>query len=821
MPRTKKQVETVAKPAYFLEWEASKVAPEIIEKNVKFVAGNEAYEALLWALGQDSRTNNGQLRQKYLYRYNHLYSGGWFCSTLDPLAGFSRSEWGCLKPLEPKEKDGKLIKYEHPPATETRAFYLEIGEAQQKKIADHWEIGTVGNFWQWVVSQPSIPVVITEGAKKAGSLLSAGYPAIALPGVNSGYRTLGEAKELSEDLLVIAQAGREIIFAFDEDERFKTQKMVASAILETGKLFQKEGCKVSVLSRDPKSGKGIDDFIASHGEDALHQSIGDRLSLAEFSEKKIRKVRKFTHNAHFLDYLRECELDKKLKYNLLSLEIELDGKQFDEPEWFYMWFCDKYSVEVSEKIFFQSVFYFANNNKYHPVRDYLESVADLPPVDLDTAAARYFGLTDSISNLLLKRWLIGCVARANRPGCKLHGALILFGKTGHGKSTFFEKLGGPFYGGDVDEIRGKDNLLKQHSYWILECQEFDQITSKSQAAALKGWITTDVDNIRPPYGRKASPHRRGFAIGGSVNDTEFLSDPTGSRRFWILDIGNKFINNELVEAERDNLWAAAVQAYNAGDSWHLTHAEESQISEGNKRYQISDDWTGIVEQYCAYRNAVCVIDILTQSLDFKEKEITRRESMRVTNVLTGLGWVKIGQRRDLVEGRSRRASYWVRSEIIEAIEQGKLPSDAELSEIQEFDLNASHDSGSLTIPAIPPVLTTPNLGGIDGLNANDSNDSGSLTIPTIPFADQNKKEKNTPETAHKPEPKIDPYRAGRIHQINIYKEALNLTSDHLRSLSLAMFEKDDFTLLTNDEIRELDDYLFQEFQTAYPDNPTE
>lgn len=805
MSRKKTQPQITEKPAYYLEWEASKVAPEIIEKNVIFVEGDKAYESLLWALGKDCRTNTGQLRQKYLYRYSHLYSGGWLCTTLDPFASFSRSEWGCLKPNQPKEKDGKLIKYEHPPQTPTRAFYLEIGEAQYQKISEFWEIGKNGDFWPWVQSQPSLPVVITEGAKKAGALLTAGYAAVALPGVNNGVDTIEsekvnkdgkivieKRKQLTGDLEILAQPGREIIIAFDEDSRFKTQKAVNLATLELGKALEAKGCRVTIACWDSQDGKGIDDWIAAKGEVNLHEMIGDRLTLGEFRERKIRKVRKFSQNANFLDFLRECELDRKLKYNLLSLEVELDGKQFDEPDWFYMWFCDTYSVEVSEKIFFQSVLYFAYNNRFHPVRDYLESVADLPPVDLDTAAARYFGLHDSISNIMLKRWLIGAVARVNRPGCKLQGALILYGDPGLGKSTFFEKLGGPYYGGDVDDIKGKDNLLKQHNYWLIECQEFDQITSKTQANALKSWITTDTDNIRPPYGRKASPHPRAFAIGGSVNGIEFLSDPTGSRRFWILDIGSKRINNPLLEKERDNLWAAAVQAFNAGERWHLNAQEETQIQDGNKRYEIADDWQSIVEEYLEHRNAVTGLEILTEALDFNEKDISRKETLRITNILTTLRWRKLGQRREVYEGRSRRGNFWIKGQIMELMESGKINPQANISEIKELDLNQllEDDCLNLSVSTSPPdLLRQPD---IDTLNANNSNGYSEVSIPSIPFSEKNQKPETPAKPLDKPEPETDPDSLTPIQEINLIKRELNLTTEELLQKAVERVGKSSF-----------------------------
>jgi hypothetical protein len=140
-------------------------------------------------------------------------------------------------------------------------------------------------FWQWVIEHPSIGLLITEGAKKAGSLLSAGYAAIALPGIYSGYRQLrdphGKAIEMPRlipQLLPFCQAGREIAFFFDQDSKASTIKNVRRAIERTGQLLGSQGCKVSV-ARWASEFKGIDDFIASQGVEALDQIFSERISL--------------------------------------------------------------------------------------------------------------------------------------------------------------------------------------------------------------------------------------------------------------------------------------------------------------------------------------------------------------------------------------------------------------------------------------------------------------------------------------------------------------------------------------------------------------
>ncbi|NJL51769.1 MAG: DUF3854 domain-containing protein [Hydrococcus sp. SU_1_0] len=132
------------------------------------------------------------------------------------------------------------------------------------------------SFWEWVLAHPEIPLVVTEGAKKVGAILTAGYVAIALPGIFNGYRQpkdeWGRSSALPSlipQLEVLAEGGRDIYFAFDQDTKPKTIANVNTAITKTGKLLAKKGCKVKVITWSQPE-KGVDDLIATHGEDAFH-----------------------------------------------------------------------------------------------------------------------------------------------------------------------------------------------------------------------------------------------------------------------------------------------------------------------------------------------------------------------------------------------------------------------------------------------------------------------------------------------------------------------------------------------------------------------
>lgn len=154
-------------------------------------------------------------------------------------------------------------------------------------------------FWQWVLSNPQIPLLITEGAKKAGILLAFGHNTIALPGINNGYRQprdeLGNKiglPYLIPEIKAFAQAGREIIFVFDQDTNPKTIQNVRKAIAKTGGLLAREGCKVSVVTWNYPE-KGVDDLIVARGIDCFEECYKARIPLSKYNLQSTTDLSKY------------------------------------------------------------------------------------------------------------------------------------------------------------------------------------------------------------------------------------------------------------------------------------------------------------------------------------------------------------------------------------------------------------------------------------------------------------------------------------------------------------------------------------------------
>ncbi|MUL39448.1 plasmid replication protein, CyRepA1 family, partial [Gloeocapsopsis dulcis] len=268
------------------EWQDSTVDEGIFNLNVRSLEGQTAYEYLFYS-NKLKRTNTGIVSRGIINTYAFLEHGGWWCSGVDPLNNWEPMLWGCFKPRRPRidfEKR-KAIKYEHPPKTETRIFLLLVPDHIWQKVSARYGISITEedkkrSFWHWAWKH-NVPIIITEGAKKAGALLTAGFAAIALPGIYGGYRTLKDEEGnqigkpyLIPDLQCFATLGREIYFCFDRDQKQKTIRSVNKAIEKTGYLFTQSGCKVRVICL-PGPEKGVDDFIMAHGAetfDVLYQA---------------------------------------------------------------------------------------------------------------------------------------------------------------------------------------------------------------------------------------------------------------------------------------------------------------------------------------------------------------------------------------------------------------------------------------------------------------------------------------------------------------------------------------------------------------------
>ena len=361
--------------------------------------------------------------------------------------------------------------------------------------------------------------------------------------------------------------------------------------------------------------------------------------------KKIRQLRK-----HY---------EGRVRLNELTQRIEIDGVGCDDIEGERIYYIEQTNKTIGVDFFCSVMRVIGTENSYHPVRVYLEDVAE-KSTDvsiLEGIAERYFGAKDEIYTTYVKRWLVSAVARIFEPGCKVDTGLFLHGGQGVKKSTFFKVLAGSgsgtkFFSDSIGGARSEaDEIKLLHKFWIHEWSELETVFKRKEIAAIKSFMSRDTDTARFAYRRDEVDLLRQSVFCGSTNEKVFLNDNTGDRRFWIIPISKEDIPLDILRKERDQIWAAAVALYRSGYQHWLTKAEEKLSSEANSEFRNLDPWHEKIEGYIAHCSEVTTSGILTECFKFEDADISRVLSMRVSGVLTSLGWSNISTKRN---GRSVR-----------------------------------------------------------------------------------------------------------------------------------------------------------------------
>ena len=273
-----------------------------------------------------------------------------------------------------------------------------------------------------------------------------------------------------------------------------------------------------------------------------------------------------------LSELLRQELKEDLRFNLLTLEPELKGISLTSAfiENFYV-FLSEHGYNIRKGAAMDALLYTAQKNAFHPVVEYLERIEkdnSIQPIDLKDIANDYLGVDDELSNQMLATCLIGAVGRALHRGICFKHCLILKSNQHMRKSAFWEELASTDWFTDTNQCKDQDFLMSVQTTWIYELAEIEYMTSKHEQGKLKNWLSSRSDKFRVPYGRATEIHKRPSVFVGSCNRSDFLNDPTGNVRFWVIELTEK-IDAQKVRIDRDKIWKAAIVAYRENENYFI------------------------------------------------------------------------------------------------------------------------------------------------------------------------------------------------------------------------------------------------------------
>lgn len=273
-------------------------------------------------------------------------------------------------------------------------------------------------------------------------------------------------------------------------------------------------------------------------------------------------------------------LGHRLSYNEMGEMAELDREPLGEAHVgaFRCSVDEVFSYSPSKADAREALLQIASENRYHPVRRFLEA---LPQWDRSprwrALPAEHFGTPDApeIVSIMLEKWGVSAVARAMKPGCQVDHVLVLQGPQALRKSTFFRVLGGEWFGeGDVDTGQEGIRALSRKFVWC-----WDELAgmSRRERASLDGFITRNVDQLRPLY-RDYIDHPRSTVIVATANPEELFDNPEGLRRWWVAQVSRRMAEDEIAKI-REQLWAEALFRFRSGERWYLDNEADEKAHE--------------------------------------------------------------------------------------------------------------------------------------------------------------------------------------------------------------------------------------------------
>lgn len=296
----------------------------------------------------------------------------------------------------------------------------------------------------------------------------------------------------------------------------------------------------------------------------------------------------------------------EVKYNEISKEVEFyrDGKKlavkYDDFVTEMQGEANKSGLGCSRQDTRAMLNLIASKNRYNPFTDYLEScfnqwtAAGGQKVYFNrlcsalvlntnfTAAGRSAFLYD-----LLRKWLLQAVKLGYNDGTMSpQNILIMQAEGGIGKTRFahwlFKERPALVKSGEKLDPTNKDSVIKLTKYALVELGEIGQTVKAEKIDALKQFFTQNEDEYRAPFDIAVQKHPRRTSFLGTINESDFLIDRTGERRYFVLPL-TAIDWQQLERLPPAMLWgeiyAAAVVD---GEPWYLNYDEIKQLNQLNQ-----------------------------------------------------------------------------------------------------------------------------------------------------------------------------------------------------------------------------------------------
>ena len=407
-----------------------------------------------------------------------------------------------------------------------------------------------------------------------------------------------------------------------------------------------------------------------------------------------------------VNYKRVLQCDPLLcgaiRKNLLTERIDIVkplGWYRDSPtltdvdiKYLLLYFEENYGLTIEKKIT-DAVTVIANENRYHPVRDFLSALKWDGIERIRFCLHRFLGSDiDEYTYEALKLFLLGAISRAFKPGCKFEVMLCLVGGQGAGKSTFFRLLAvkDEWFSDDLKKLDDENVYRKMQGHWIIEMSEMIATANAKSIEEIKSFLSRQKETYKIPYETHPADRPRQCVFGGSSNTTDFLPlDRTGNRRFVPVMVCPERAEVHILEDEEasreyiSQMWAEAMEIYRSGNfRLRFSPAMDEYLKARQRDFMPEDTKAGIIQSYLdGYQGTqVCSKQIYAEALGHAFDEPKQWEIREINDIMNNsiTGWVPFSNPR--IFDKYGRQKGWERGNGLSATDEKTSDGFIELTE---------------------------------------------------------------------------------------------------------------------------------------------
>ena len=331
----------------------------------------------------------------------------------------------------------------------------------------------------------------------------------------------------------------------------------------------------------------------------------------------------------------------------------------DTDEYNLKMYLEEHYEITSERVIKAGIDIVSNENKYHPIRDYLESLVWDGIPRIENMLPHFLGAEKSKYTIgVMKMHMLAAISRIYEPGIKYDIMLCLVGSQGAGKSTFFKYLAikEEWFSDNLDHLDDENIYRKLQNHWIIEMGEMKATITAKNIEQIKSFLSRQKETYKVPYEVHPEDRPRQCVFCGTSNDLNFLPlDRTGNRRFApvMTDMSKAEVHILDNEAESkayiEQAWAEAMVLYRRGNVFlGFTKEIEEEAKRLQKEFMPEDTNAGIIQAFLDdYDDEYVCTRILFDEALHRTGEMKQWEGKEIANIMNNAieGWKPHGTHR--------------------------------------------------------------------------------------------------------------------------------------------------------------------------------